>query len=676
MATRPRPARLLRAIGLTVTALLALALGGPAASASSSSPPVDRIAQTWGVNGRVNDVLTVGGLVVVAGDFTAVTGVDGQTVPAGRVAVYDPATGTFPNTSLSFDKQVTSVSVDGDTLYAVGKFRKVGGKRSQFVAAVSLSTGKLVPGFSVRTDKAPDVVRYHAGQLYLGGSFTTVTDSAGTHARSYLARVSATTGTWDGSFGPTLDAAAMTVEPSTDGASVYVGGDFTRVNGNGTYSRVARLSSTTGLPDAAFVVGPTNESARAPIRAMALSGSTLALGTTGSGGACALVNASSGALLWSKHSNGDVTGVGFTAGNVYCGGHFSGGGSFDGVTRKKLAAVEAATGVVTPWAPQVNSAIGVRTLDISPDALFIGGDFTVVGPINQSHFGQFRAADAITPPTAVAQVNAVAGNGQVTLSWPSPSTDGGSALLPYRVMRSQGGGAPTQVGESSARSFTDTTVTNGQTYAYTVIARSGAGLAPASPPVGATPVGGGVTAPGAPTGLTATGDAGFAQLSWVAPANDGGTPITAYRIYRRVADGSSQLHATVAASPTSFVDTDVELGTRYYYSVRAVNSVGEGPASAEASATPNSGVPSPPVLSLTSNTGAGVGLSWTVPYSPSPITKYVLVRDNVKITEPSAAMTAFTDPTVQAGRTYTYKVRAVNSYGTSKWSNSLVVTVP
>lgn len=673
---RPWSFRRLRVLGLAFILLAGTVLAGPAASASSASPPVERIAQTWGVNGRVLDVLTMGNLVVVAGKFTAVTGVDGQSVPAGGVAIYDATTGTFTNTNFSFDKQVTSVSVNGDTLYAVGKFRKVGGKRSKFVAAVSLTTGALVPGFSVSVDKAPSVVRYLGGQLYLGGAFTTVTDSSGTHARANVARVSATTGAWDSTFAPSLNAGVTAIEPAADGASVYVGGDFTTVNGSGVYSRVARLSTTTGLPSPAFSVGATNQGSRAPIRSMALSGSTLALGTTGSGGACALVDAASGAVLWSRHANGDVTSVGFKASNVYCGGHFSGSGAFDGLTRKKLAAVEAATGNVLPWAPSVNSALGVFALDTSADALFIGGDFTVVGPINQSHFGQFRAADAVIPPAAVAQPTALAGNGQVTVSWPSPSTDGGSALLPYRVMRAQGGGAPSQVGETSSRSFTDTTVTNGVTYTYTIIARSGAGLAPASPGVTATPIAGGLTVPAAPAGLTASGVAGAAQLAWTAPSNDGGAPVTSYRIYRRVADGASALHATVPATPTSYVDTDVEVGTRYYYSVRAVNQVGEGPASAEASATPNTGVPSPPTLSLTSNTASGVALSWTVPFSPAPITKYVLVRDNVKITEPSASMTSFTDTTVVSGQSYTYKVRAVNAYGTSKWSNSIVVTVP
>jgi hypothetical protein len=49
------------------------------------------------------------------------------------------------------------------------------------------------------------------------------------------------------------------------------------------------------------------------------------------------------------------------------------------------------------------------------------------------------------------------------------------------------------------------------------------------------------TAPGAPTGLTATPGNGEVDLSWTAPADDGGDPITDYVIEYRVAAGGSTM---------------------------------------------------------------------------------------------------------------------------------------
>lgn len=638
-------------------------------------PASGRIAQTWGVNGRVMDVVALGDSVVIAGGFTAVTNVDGQSIPAGGVAVYDATTGRFTNTTFAFDKEVNSIAVVGDVLYAGGKFTKVAGKKSKFLAAVSLTTGLPVPGFSATINKAPNVVRHDSGSLYVGGPFTTVTDATGPHSRPFLARLSAQTGTLDAAFTPSLNdqVHAVVTAPGT----VYVGGDFSAVNGSTAFPRLARLSPVTGIPIQAFVAGPTNLNARAPIRAMALSGSSLLVGTTGSGGACALVDASTGSVQWSKHANGDVVAVGVMGSTAYCGGHFSGVGSFDGLERKKVAAVDLPTGTTTGWAPDVNSALGVFSIAVGADALYIGGDFTRVDTIDQQHFGQFRAEDALLAPAAVDSLLALPGDGEVQLSWPSPSTDGGSALLPYRIYRSDGSHVASLVGQTSERTFSDATVTNGTTYTYTVAARSSAGSAPNSPEATVQPSGGSVSAPTAPTGLTATPGVGTALLSWSPPSSTGGDPVTSYTAYRRLASGERTPIAVLPSGARGYTDEDVEIGTRYYYTVAASNSAGEGALSLEASAVPNSGVPSAPVLSLAGNDGSGVLLTWTVPsYSPTPISKYILVRDQVKVTTPSATLNTFTDTTAVSGRTYTYQVRAVNSFGTSKWSNSVVVTIP
>jgi hypothetical protein len=91
------------------------------------------------------------------------------------------------------------------------------------------------------------------------------------------------------------------------------------------------------------------------------------------------------------------------------------------------------------------------------------------------------------------------------------------------------------------------------------------------------------TVPGAP-GLTASGATGVVHLTWSAPSN-GGAAITNYNVYRGTSSGGETLLTTLG-NVASYDDTAVSNGVPYYYKVSAVNSVGEGTLSTEASATP------------------------------------------------------------------------------------------
>ena len=97
-----------------------------------------------------------------------------------------------------------------------------------------------------------------------------------------------------------------------------------------------------------------------------------------------------------------------------------------------------------------------------------------------------------------------------------------------------------------------------------------------------------LTAPGAVTGLTAMAVDGDAQvnLSWTAPANTGGAPITGYEI-ESSDDGNYPWEEvyTTTGEATTYTDDGAdndgpsfEAGTTRYYRVSAVNSVGTGPA--------------------------------------------------------------------------------------------------
>lgn len=97
----------------------------------------------------------------------------------------------------------------------------------------------------------------------------------------------------------------------------------------------------------------------------------------------------------------------------------------------------------------------------------------------------------------------------------------------------------------------------------------------------------GATVPAAPT-ITLGAGSGQVTITWTDGSN-GGATITSHKLYRGTVSGSRTLIGTIStASP--YVDTGLTNGTTYYYSLSAVNSVGEGLQSAQVSATPAAAV--------------------------------------------------------------------------------------
>ena len=90
------------------------------------------------------------------------------------------------------------------------------------------------------------------------------------------------------------------------------------------------------------------------------------------------------------------------------------------------------------------------------------------------------------------------------------------------------------------------------------------------------------TVPGAPTLTSLANGVGGVTVSWSAPAGNGGSAVTGYRIYRATSSGQETLLATVGIQ-TSYVDPTATNHATYYYELTAVNAVGESTRSNEGS---------------------------------------------------------------------------------------------
>jgi hypothetical protein len=185
-----------------------------------------------------------------------------------------------------------------------------------------------------------------------------------------------------------------------------------------------------------------------------------------------------------------------------------------------------------------------------------------------------------TVPDAPTGANAVAGDGQATVSWTAPD-DGGSAITGYTVTTSPGGATTPAAGTS----VLVTGLTDGTAYTFTITATNGVGTS--APSAASSPVtpGGATTAPDAPTAVTAVPGNTQATVSWTAPASNGGSPITGYT----VTASPGGVTATTAGATSAAVVT-LTNGVTYTFTVTATNSVGTGPASAPSNvATPTAG---------------------------------------------------------------------------------------
>ncbi|RLE67006.1 MAG: hypothetical protein DRJ38_00100 [Thermoprotei archaeon] len=176
--------------------------------------------------------------------------------------------------------------------------------------------------------------------------------------------------------------------------------------------------------------------------------------------------------------------------------------------------------------------------------------------------------------------------------------------------------------------------------------------------------------PSAPTGLTATSEPGAIRLQWNANTE---ADLDGYIIYRDTSSPASTEY--VKTSSTVFVDTNVEVGTTYYYRIKAYDRAGNlSDFSSEVSASPQplsegldypEGPPATPTGLIATPSIKGIILEWD-PNTEADLDHYVIYRGTSSSPTTEYARTAstiFVDNKVDYGTTYYYRIKAVDRVG-------------
>ena len=294
--------------------------------------------------------------------------------------------------------------------------------------------------------------------------------------------------------------------------------------------------------------------------------------------------------------------------------------------------------------------------------------------------GGYRYLESPTAPATLTATPSTTVTGQVNLSWGAVSDSGGSAVTSYNVYTKVGSTytlrGTTSAAQTTSRTFSVTGLTQNTSFTFVVRARNlvtdtastqsvdsptATATAPFIPPP--------VSAPGVPTSVdatTSTATLGAVGLTWVAPASNGGTSLTDYRIYVNGA-----YYGNKGGTGTSYTVTGLNQRELYSFYVTAVNGGGfESPPSASDTAKA-AGVPSAPtnLVALADGfTSARINLTWSAPSDPSgTIAGYRIYNassDSLLIDTASTA-TTYSFSSLTLGTTYSYYVRAYNAFGTS-----------
>ena len=443
------------ALALVAGVLVAVPSGPASAALDDSAAP----AMWSAVGGRVWAIERIGEVIYAGGDFTGIAPTPTAAATARPwLAAFDARTG---NPIASFTPALNgrvrdlAASADGSVLYVGGDFTAVNGQSRVRLAAINPATGANVAGFVSNVQGG--WVRGLAllgDDLYVGGSFTIVRGVE----QPLLAKITAATGVVDESWRPVVEGGwVQDVASSPDGDVVFIGGDYTSVDGATGAGWVAAIDSQTGVVDPTWDSNVDQE----VLHVDAVEG-YVAIARAGVNGRAYLLDEETGQTLRDLYVDSDTQAVAVVGERAFYGGHHW--EQFGSITEnvRRLNAVSLETFQEDPsFLPLIRGNPGVWALREAGPYLFFGGTFDLVNGRSAEGIARLGpeslAAVPGTPAGVVAQGVAL---DTVRLTWnPVPGATG------YYLYRSGRRVASTTDTTGVVRGLSD-----GVTYSFEVVA--------------------------------------------------------------------------------------------------------------------------------------------------------------------------------------------------------------
>ncbi len=279
------------------------------------------------------------------------------------------------------------------------------------------------------------------------------------------------------------------------------------------------------------------------------------------------------------------------------------------------------------------------------------------------------------PPSSVAGTPAPTA---VALTWQETLPPNGLPIAFYQIFEGVAPGNMTDIGSTTATTFTAASLSPNTTYYFEVVAVDTGhdDSAPSSQiPVTTSPL------PAAPVNVAATANSTTVLLTWSENIPPNGLPILFYNIFRGTSPTS--LTQLTSRNTSPFEDTAVSPGVTYYYAIEAVDTGHDASAMSATAQVATPAAPAAPVnVVATANSSTVVTVTWSenVPPNGLPIQYYNIFRGTSPTSLAQVAArgaSPFYDMAVSPGTTYYYAIEAVDTVqDVSPMSPPAEVTTP
>ncbi len=368
---------------------------GNVSSAFNSSTPLGVNSELVVPTGYVNSATKVDRRLIICGNFL------GLGTHIGSAATISTATGNVSWASTSpkprIDGSVSTIISDGSGGWFLGgSFSKVGNTEVSNLVHIN-SSGIVDTNFlpNPNGDVATLLLSSDKSTLYMGGSFTSI----GGITRNYIASLNATNGSVNSGFNPNANGNVKAIVKDSSGNKLYLTGEFTQINGV-SHNRLAAVNISDGSDVSSFT--PSLDNSRGIDLLLSADNSKLYVGgnfTTVNGGNArkylAQFNASDGTLITGFNAavnGGQVISLLLSPdqNTLYVGGSFT---TIGGTARTALASIDAGSGTNTGWNPNGSGIVSKILLSSDNSRIYVGGSFSVFGGETRTGITSVKTSD-------------------------------------------------------------------------------------------------------------------------------------------------------------------------------------------------------------------------------------------------------------------------------------------